>query len=76
MPHLFDVEHYFLLSSANKGGTVFTQGESFCGVALWFFDVNQLVSGFDAMNAALKTRAENVHQEPGTGIQEPEGRGG
>ena len=59
VPRLFDVEHYFLLSSVGERGTRFTQGEKFCGVALWFFDVNQLGPGFNAMNAALKTRVEN-----------------
>jgi hypothetical protein len=59
VPRLFDVEHYFLLSSEGEHGTQFRQGESFCGIALWFFDVNQLVPGFNAMNAALKKRVED-----------------
>jgi hypothetical protein len=59
VPRLFDVEHYFLLSSGGEGETRFTQGETFSGVALWFFDVNQLVPGFNAMNAALKKRVEH-----------------
>jgi len=58
-PRLFDVEHYFLLSSVGERGTRFTQGENFRGVALWFFDVNQLTPGFNAMNVALKSRAEH-----------------
>jgi hypothetical protein len=62
VPRLLDVEHYFLLSPGVEGGTRFTQGEDFLGVALWFFDVNQLLPGFDAMNTALKLRAENINQ--------------
>jgi len=59
VPRLFDVEHYFLLSSGGEGGTRFTQGENFCGVALWFLDVNEVAPGFNAMNAALKKRVEH-----------------
>jgi hypothetical protein len=62
VPRLFDVEHYFLLDSVGERGTRLTQGETLCGVALWFFDVKQLVPGFDAMNVALKTRVENEYR--------------
>jgi len=57
VPRLFDVEHYFLLRAVD-GGTRFVQGEKFHGVALWFFDVRQLLVQFEAMNMALKARAE------------------
>lgn len=57
VPRLFDAEHYFLLRPEGAA-TIFTQGERFRGVALWFFDVAELVPGFQAMNAALKARAE------------------
>jgi hypothetical protein len=57
-PRLFDAEHYFLLRP-DGGGTRFTQGEHFRGVLLWVFDVNGLLPSFEAMNAALKARAEH-----------------
>lgn len=57
LPRLFDAEHYFLLRPEGTA-TIFTQGEHVRGVALWFFDVAELVPGFQAMNAALKARAE------------------
>jgi len=38
VPRLFDAEHYFLLRPEGTA-TIFTQGERFRGVALWFFDV-------------------------------------
>ena len=59
VPWLFDVEHYFLIRPAGEEGTLFTQGENFHGIALWFFDVNDLAPGFNAMNAALKSRSES-----------------
>ncbi len=62
VPRLFDAEHYFLLRRQGAA-TILTQGERFRGVALWFFDVAGLVPGFQAMNAALKARAER--NEPG-----------
>ncbi len=57
VPRLFDATHYFLLTPRD-GGTWFTQGEQFRGVALWLFDVAQLRPGFEAMDAALKRRVE------------------
>jgi hypothetical protein len=57
-PHVFDALHFFTLTPQN-GGTLFTQGEHFTGVALWLFDTKQIVPGFQAMNAALKARAEH-----------------
>ena len=57
VPRLFDAEHYFLLRPQGAA-TIFTQGEHVRGVALWFLDVAELVPGFQAMNAALKARAE------------------
>ena len=57
VPGLFDAEHYFLLRP-DAGGTEFTQGERFWGLALWFYDVQQLLPSFAALNAGLKSRAE------------------
>jgi hypothetical protein len=59
LPRFLTVEHYFVL--APKGnGTVFTQGESLRGAALWLFDAARLLPGFNAMNAALKDRVESA----------------
>ncbi len=55
--HVFDAEHYFLLQPAGAG-TRLVQGEHVRGVALWFFDVRGLAAEFDAVNVALKQRAE------------------
>ena len=57
VPRLFDAEHFFLLWPEGTG-TRLTQGERIRGVALWFFDSAGLVPGFEAVNAALKARAE------------------
>ncbi len=60
MPGLFDGEHYFGLDAAG-GGCRFTQGEVFSGLLAGvmgnrFYDCVR--QGFEAMNAALKSRAE------------------
>ena len=61
VPGLFDGEHYFLLEPDGSGGTRFTHGENFSGLfvammgAKGFANIEQ---GFDAMNRALKERAE------------------
>ena len=70
VPRLFDAEHYFLLQPQGTA-TILTQGERFRGVALWFFDVTELAPGFQAMNAALKARAER--NEPRTPTAPPPG---
>ena len=57
MAGIFDAEHYFLLRP-HGAGTLFTQGEAFHGLALWFYDVRQLLPRFIALNEALKSRAE------------------
>ena len=58
-PRVFDALHYFTLTPQN-GGTLFVQGEHLRGVALWLFDAKQMVPRFEAMNAALKARAEQL----------------
>lgn len=57
VPGLFDAEHYFLLRPT-QNGTELTQGEHFHGIALWFYDVNQVAPDFAKMNESLKARAE------------------
>jgi len=61
LPGLFDGEHYFQLTT-KQGGTVLTQGESFSGLLVGLLGSGvfiQTESGFAAMNAAIKHRAEN-----------------
>lgn len=59
---LFDGEHYFLLENQGAGHTRFTQGEKFSGLLVGYF-VSQMEkqtrAGFEAMNRALKDRAES-----------------
>lgn len=57
LPRLADGEHYFLLE-ARGGGARLTHGERFHGVAFWFVDAAEFRSDFEAMNTALKARAE------------------
>ena len=59
MPHLFNVVHSFTLAPTEAGGTRFIQSEQVRGVALWFYDVEQLRPSSNAMNLALKARAEH-----------------
>ena len=60
VPGLFDGEHYFLLEPI-AGGTRLTHGENFRGVLVAMMgdaSFAAIESGFSAMNAALKARAE------------------
>lgn len=58
---VFDGEHYFILEQTNEGTTILRHGENFRGIlaypliALIGADTK---SGFEAMNQALKSRAE------------------
>ena len=56
-PRILDALHYFRLQPVG-GHTLFTQGEHLRGVLLLGFDSDQLLPGFEAMNAHLKARAE------------------
>ena len=62
IPGLFNGEHYFLLTPAGHKATRFTQGEKFSGILVTPFETRGLLKatqqGFEAMNAALKARAE------------------
>ena len=60
-PGLFDGEHYFQLAVLSNGSTRVTQGERFSGVLVGLFLARMETAtkaGFDAMNRALKDRAE------------------
>lgn len=60
-PGLFDGEHYFQLTALGEGNTLFVQGEKFSGVLVGLFLHSMepaTTAGFDAMNRALKERAE------------------
>ena len=61
IPGLCDGEHYFLLEPI-RTGVLFTQGELFTGVGLMRGALDGTKEGFNAMNAALKERAERKDQ--------------
>jgi hypothetical protein len=60
VPGVFDGEHYFLLEPAGEGRTRFIHGEAFSGllVALLGRTISAAEAGYQAMNVALKRRAE------------------
>lgn len=61
LPGLFDGEHYFLLEETAPGVTRLTHGENFSGMLvlpILRMIRNSTAAGFDAMNSALKIRAE------------------
>ncbi|XVH30473.1 SRPBCC family protein [Haloferacaceae archaeon DSL9] len=59
VPGLFDGRHEFLLEPLADGGTKFVQRESFSGALVGLLlNRSKLTAGFEAMNDALKTRAE------------------
>lgn len=60
---LFDGEHYFRIEPIETEKVRFVRGENFSGalVALFYPSMqSDTESGFSAMNAALKRRAENI----------------
>jgi hypothetical protein len=60
---LFDGEHYFEIGPAAAGRASFTQGEKFSGLIVGLAKASLdrgTKAGFVAMNAALKSRAENA----------------
>ena len=59
IPRIFDGEHYFLLEERN-GATHLTHGENFTGALLLFIDPESFRANFEAMNLALKERAEGL----------------
>ncbi len=61
IPGVFDGEHIFEISPAGDGRTRFVQREEFRGLlvpVLWNSLATNTKNGFEAMNAALKERAE------------------
>lgn len=66
-PGLFDGEHIFLIEPT-EGGVRFTQREEFRGILLpllWRQLDTKTRAGFEAMNKALKVRAEASAEEAG-----------
>ena len=57
LPRIMDAEHYFVLHEEGDG-TRLIHGEHFHGVLMWAFSAEQFRADFDAMNTALKARAE------------------
>ena len=61
LPGIFDGEHYFHLASGGAGSTEFTHGERFTGLLVPLLRGaldRDTRPGFEAMNRALKQRAE------------------
>lgn len=61
VPGIFDGRHRFDLTPTPSGGTRLVHGEQFSGLLVRLARKsldNQTTRGFEAMNAALKTRAE------------------
>lgn len=62
LPGIFDGEHFFILDEMDHGTTIFHHGENFTGLLaypLFFFIGEDTRVGFQAMNQALKVRAES-----------------
>ena len=62
VPGLFDGEHYFVLEPQGSGTTRFVHGERFSGILVGLIMSAGMLDatrqGFEAMNTALKQRAE------------------
>ncbi|MEU5878399.1 SRPBCC domain-containing protein [Spirillospora sp. NPDC047279] len=61
VPGIVDGEHYFLIEPAGNGTVRLTQGERFSGALVPVAGgLLRMADEFDAMNAALKARAERA----------------
>ncbi len=60
LPGLFSGEHYWVLKDRPDGGTDLVQGEVFRGVMVPFIKPERLRVDYEAMNAAMKIRAEHI----------------
>ena len=61
LPGIFDGEHYFQIRESKPGITTFLHGERFSGLLVPLAKSgleSGTKAGFEAMNRALKTRAE------------------
>jgi len=63
--HLFDGEHYFVLTDNGDGSTTFDHGENFSGILIPFMGkvLRETEAGFVALNEALKHRTEQAASE-------------
>lgn len=68
VPGLFDGEHYFQLNESSPGRTHLVHGEFFSGLLVPLVPRASVragtTSGFEAMNRALKARAEAQQRDP------------
>lgn len=61
LPGVFDGEHYFQIKRTADGGTLLRHGEKFSGALAYILFpliAKNTLQGFEAMNTALKTRAQ------------------
>jgi hypothetical protein len=58
IPGLFSGNHDFIIEEAGPGKTVFLNNERMSGIIIPFYDFKPTEAGFEAMNQALKKRAE------------------
>lgn len=58
LPGIFDAEHWFLLEGTAEGKTRLRHGEDFSGLLVFIMNAEETLAGFQAMNEALKQRAE------------------
>lgn len=57
-PGIFSGTHTFLIEEAGPNRTVFSNNEKMQGLAILFYDFKPTKAAFEAMNQALKERAE------------------
>lgn len=60
IPGLFRGEHEFVVESAGPNRTIFLNREKMSGLVIPFYNFGPTKAGFDAMNEALKRRAEGA----------------
>jgi hypothetical protein len=60
IPGLFSGRHDFIIEEAGPGKTIFLNNERMSGLVIPFYDFKPTEAGFEAMNQALKRRAEGA----------------
>jgi hypothetical protein len=60
IPGILDIEHDFIIEGVGPDRTVLHNNEKLSGSAVPFFDFKPVEAGLEAMNAALKKRAEEA----------------
>jgi hypothetical protein len=64
IPGILSARHDFIIEELGPGRTLFRNNDDFSGAAVASYDMKPIKAGLDAMNEALKKRAEDIAGTP------------